>query len=103
MIKIRQIKFKKIKKILEKLPRVLGEHTFLTFLGLLFTALISGIFVFYQCGILAKPAILKNGEQVLEFDDELHQKILKEWQDRNEKFLNINLKQYPDPFLGLTK
>lgn len=102
MPKFRRIKFKNLKNILERLPRKLAERSFLTFLGLLLVALIFGAFIFYQYSILAEAVAEVSEEEIFQFDRSTYQKILDEWTKRNEKFLEINSKTYPNPFLKLT-
>ncbi len=101
--RLKQIKLKKIKKFFGKLPRILGEHAFLTFLGLLIIALILGGIIFYKYNILAekeKPEVL---EKPLTFEEKTYQEILKVWQEKEKKFEETDFKAYPDPFRGLTE
>lgn len=94
----RRIKLNKIKTFLKNLPKKLSENSFSTFLGLVILSLILGFFIFYQYGILAKIKIPEATEKPLQFKTKTYQTILNEWQKRNEKFLEIDLKEYPDPF-----
>lgn len=102
-MKIPQFKTKKIKDFFGKLPGILGEHQFIIALILIFFALILGGLSFYKFGVLAErkePQIL---EKPLHFNEKAFQEILKIWEDRQKKFEETNLKEYPDPFRGLTK
>jgi len=97
-MKIPKLKFKKITDPLRKLPRILGEHTFSTFLGLLLIALILGALIFYQYSFLVgktKPEIF---EKPLKFKEETYQEVLKIWQGREKEFKEIDLKECQDPF-----
>jgi len=97
-MKISLAKFDKIKKILKRLPRILGEQAFLTFLVLLFFSLIFGGLIFYKYLILAEkkePEIL---EKPLFFKENLYQKVLAEWEEREKNFEQAKLKEYPNPF-----
>ena len=92
------LKFKKIEVFLKKLPKILGEKAFLTYLGLLILALILGGFIFYQYNILAKKTEVQITEKLLRFEEEVYNKVLKIWQEKEEKFEGADLKKYPDPF-----
>jgi len=97
-MKIPKIKFNKIKIFFKKLPRILGENTFLTFLFLLFLSLILGGIVFYKYSILAEkeePQIIK---KPLQFEEKTYQKTLNEWEVRGRRFEETELKEYPDLF-----
>jgi len=97
-MKISRIKLKKFKEFLKRLPRTLGEKVFFLFLGLLLLALIFGGIIFYKYSILAKKAEPKITEKPLQFKEKTYQKVLKIWQEREKKFQETDLKQYPDPF-----
>jgi hypothetical protein len=98
MFKLKRIKLNKVKKILKKLPKTLGEKAFLTFLGFLLISLIFGAAIFYRYSILIKKEKPEITEKHLRFREKTYQTILKEWQERNKKFSEIDLKEYPDPF-----
>ena len=101
-MKIPKLKIKKIKEFLKRLPRILGERAFLTFLGLLLVALIFGGIIFYQYNILVKKAEVQITEEPLQFQEKIYQDVLKIWQERKEKFQETEFKEYPDPFRGRT-
>ena len=100
MIKIRKIKLTKIKNFFEKAPRALVQNPFLTFLALLFFALILGgiIFYFYIISIETPDKTDLEIETAFRLDNDTYQKILNEWQLRNGKFSEIDSKQYQDIF-----
>lgn len=103
MMKIPKLKIKKIIGSLKKLSRIFGEHAFLTFLGLLFFSLILNSFIFYEYSILAekeKPEVL---EKPLKFEEKTYQAILKTWQEKEERFKEVDLKEYQDPFREIKK
>lgn len=97
MLKLKKIKLKKVKKFFQSLPKVLTENILLTFLGLLIISLILGFIIFYQSNVLITASI-EIEEKPLEFNEETCQKVLKEWQERDKIFSEINLKEYPNPF-----
>lgn len=88
----------KLKKFLKRLPRILGENAFLTFLAVIFISLVSGALVFYKYSISveqSKPEVL---EEPLLFSEKDFQDVLKTWQDRQKKFEEADLKVYLSPF-----
>ena len=101
MVKIPRLKIKETRQFLKKLPRTLGEKSFLTFLGLLLIALIFSGFIFYKYSFLAEKGKLEVLEKPLEFNEKVYQDILKIWQEKEKKFEEANFKKYPDPFQGI--
>jgi len=97
-MKIPKIKFNKVKAIFKKFPRILGEHSFLTFLFLLFISLVLGGIIFYKYSILAEKAETQTIKKPLQFEEEIYQKILNEWGNRENKFKEAELKEYPELF-----
>jgi len=102
-MKISKLKFKKITDPLKKLPRIFGEHAFLTFLGLLLIALILGALIFYQYSFLVEKTKPKVVEKLLKFKEETYQEVLKAWQGREREFKEIDLKEYQNPFREIKK
>jgi len=102
-MKIPKLKFKKITDSFKKLPRILGERAFLTFLGLLLFSLILSSFIFYEYSILAEKVEPKVLEKPLKFEEKTYQAILKTWQEKEERFKEIDLKEYQDPFREIKK
>lgn len=101
MLRLKQIKLNKIKTFFQKLPRFLGERFFTSFLVLLLLALIFGGFIFYKYSVLIEQASqqdLLGEEKPLDFDERIFQEILKIWQERQKKFEEAQLREYPDPF-----
>jgi len=98
MLKFKKIEGKKIGGFLKKLPKVLGEKAFLTYLGLLVLALILGGFIFYQYNILAKKNEVQVTEKLLGFEKEVYDKVLKIWQEKEENFEGADFKEYPNLF-----
>jgi len=97
-MKTPKLKFKKIGYFFKKLPRIFGEHAFLTFLGLLVAALIWGGFIFYQYSILIERAGAGVPGQALKFNEKVYQEVLQIWQEKEKRFEKTNLKEYPDLF-----
>jgi len=93
---------KQITKI-KKFPWILAEHAFLTFLFFLFLVLILSGSIFYKYSILVEkkePEIL---EKTFQFEEKTYQGILKEWQEREEKFEKALEKEYLNPFQEIKK
>jgi hypothetical protein len=92
-------KFKRISRLFKRLPEALARNAFSTFLGLLLIALIFGAFVFWQYSILAKSSVeIGEEEKPLEFEKRIYQAVLREWQDRNERFSEAGTEEYLNPF-----
>jgi len=93
-----KIKTKKIKDLLKKLPRTLAEKILLTIFILLIFALITGCLIFYQYSFLAEkrePEVLKT---TLKFQEKTYENVLKIWQEKEKRFQETDLKEYPDLF-----
>lgn len=97
-MKFPKLKIKKIKEFLKRLPRILGERAFFVFLGLLLVALIFGGIIFYQYKISVKKTEVQIREEPLQFQEKTYQDILKIWQEREKKFEEADLKEYPNLF-----
>lgn len=102
-MKIPKLKFKKTTDPLKKLSRIFGEHAFLTFLGLLLFSLILSSFIFYEYSISAEKVEPKVLEKPLKFEEKTYQAILKTWQEKEERFKEVDLKEYHDPFREIKK
>jgi len=98
MLKIKKIKIKKIGSFLKKLPKILGEKAFLTFLGLLVLSLALGTLIFYKYNVLAKKTEPEITEKPLVFEEKTYENVLKSWQEREERFKEAEFKEYPNPF-----
>lgn len=97
-MKIPKFKTKEIKRFLGKLPRIVGEHQFITALILIFLALILGGFIFYQYSFLVEKKEIELREKPLYFQEKTFQEILKIWQEREKRLKETDLKEYPDLF-----
>ena len=97
-LKVKKIKLGKLKGFFNKLPRILAVYAFLVFVAMLLASLIIGALVFYQYSVLAEDRDSVEEEKVPEFNDEIFQQIVSKWQEREEKFLNVNLEEFSNPF-----
>ncbi len=102
-MKIPKLEVKEIKQSLKKLPRTLGERSFLTFLGFLLIALIFSGFFFYKYSFLAEKGKLEVLEKPLKFNEKVYQEVVKIWQEKEKKFEETNFKEYTDPFGEIKK
>lgn len=95
---MKKLDFRKLKDNLGKVPRAIAQHLFLASLILIFISLILGGFLFYQYSILAQKAEPEITIQLVQFKENLYQKVLEEWQEREKRFEAAPTKTYPDPF-----
>src|SRR4030042_3604534 len=101
-MKVKKIKFDKAKIPFGKLPRILGEKAFLTFLGLLVIFLIFGSFLFYKYILIVEKAKPENLDGLPQFNEGFFQEILQKFGERQKKFEETKTKNYPDPFMKTT-
>jgi hypothetical protein len=92
------IKVKKIKEWFAKLPLALAERSFLVSLILILLALALGGIFFYKYDVLANKNTPQPEAISLKFENGSYQRILAEWQTRQEKFEAADFRNYPDPF-----
>jgi len=98
MFKIKKKQLEKIKNFFKCLPRIIGEHAFLTSLMLFFIAAILGGLVFYKYSILVEQRKSEFSEDLLYFDEKNLKQVLKAWQDREIRFQSADSEQYSNPF-----
>jgi len=93
-----KINLNKIKNFLGKLPRNSAEHSFLTFLILLFLVLMFCGFLFYKYSMLAEKVTPEVSGKQLKLQEKNYREIIKIWEERQERSKAIESKIYPDPF-----
>jgi len=76
----------------------MGEKPLSTFFILLVSAVIFGGLIFYQYSFLAEKKEPQVIERPIQFKEELYQKILTEWEERQKKFDQVEQKEYRDLF-----
>jgi len=76
----------------------MGENPLFTFFFLLILALIFGGLIFYQYSFLVEKKESQIIERPIQFKEELYQKILEEWEERQEQFEKSDSKEYRDLF-----
>lgn len=93
------IETEKIKKI----PWILGFYAFPIILILILLDLILGEFLLYKYAILVKKEEPKIIGSTLKFEYNAYQKILEEWQTREQKFEESPTEKYSNPFATESK
>jgi hypothetical protein len=92
------IKIKNLGQFFKKIFWKMGEKRLSTFFILLILALIFGALIFYQYVFLAEKKEPQIIERPIQFKEELYQKILTEWEERQKKFDQVEQKEYRDLF-----
>ena len=87
-------KLQRLTEFLKKIFWKIGENPLSAFFILLVLALIFDGLIFYQYSFLAEKKEPQIIERPVQFKEELYQKILKEWERRQEKFEKSGLKEY---------
>lgn len=96
-----KIEISKIKIAFIKLLKVLANYTFLTFLVLLFLSLIFGTILWYKYKSLAQKEKLEVQIMPLQLKEDVFERVLKAWEERERRFKESEFKEYPSPFLPL--
>jgi hypothetical protein len=92
------IKIKDFANFFKKIFWKIGENPLPTFFILLVLALIFGGLIFYQYSFLAEKKEPQITERKIQFKEEIYQKILNEWEERQKKFDQAEQKEYRDLF-----
>lgn len=92
------IKIKRFRGFFQKIFWKIGENPFPFLCFLIFFALIFGGLIFYQYAFLAEKKEPQVIETPFQFKEEIYQKILKEWDKRQEEFKKSDSKEYRDLF-----
>ena len=95
---MKQKYFKKINACLSGFCHDLAVHAFLSFLVLVLIALLVGGLLFYQCSFSQLKSAPEVTGKIIQFKEGLYQKVLEEWQDREQSFEQADLKEYPNLF-----
>jgi len=100
MPKLKSIKSARSVKNLKNLPRFLAERSFLAFLISFIIISFLGSLVFYYFYIFSAEfqSETLGKEELLKLDMISQQKVLEEWQRRNDNFQAVDSKIYPNPF-----
>lgn len=88
----------KLRAACSRFLRGFAGRPLLTLILLFFLVLISGAFVFYRYEVLVRLAQPETTGQTIQFEKDLYQQIIKEWQSRDERFEAASVKNYLNPF-----
>lgn len=96
------------KKILEKTKKgfagakrilwVIGKHAFITVLVLILLDVILGGLVFYKYMYLAQKKEIGVNNIPFQFKENVYQKVLDQWKERDQKFQEYIQEDYTSPF-----
>lgn len=89
---------KKIKKKLKRLPLILAQKAFFTFLGFVLVIFIMVGIIFYYFGIYSPSQVEKESKPSMGFNQAIYENILQTIKERNENFLKTKDKEYPNLF-----
>jgi len=91
-------KIKRLAEFLKKIFWKIGKNPLPAFFILLILALIFGGLIFHQYSFLAEKKEPQIIEKPLQFKEDLYQKILTQWEERQKKFEEAEFKEYRDLF-----
>lgn len=94
-IKTFHIKTDKIKKM----PWVLGLNAFWIIIFLIFIEIAVGEFLFYKYVFLVETNESKVVDYNLKFKNNIYQKVLEKWEEKNQRFEDYQIEQYSNPFI----
>lgn len=97
---MKKIKIEKLNKDFKTILRIIGKHAFLTSLVLIFFALVTGFFIFYKYSILAEKEETEFEQSLLWLEEEALLEILEVAAERQVRFKEAELKEFPDFFQG---
>ncbi len=102
--KLKQLKLFSIRlDKLRKIPWILGLSAFWIILLAVFVELIIGGLLFYKYAILVINDEQKTIDYNLKFKTGIYQKVLEEWQKRDQEFMQYQTEQYINPFIITNK
>src|SRR4030042_6112645 len=97
-----KIKTQKTIIFFKKIPRIIGEHFFLSFVFAALLASIIGAFIFYRFIFLTKNAALNILERPVFFNVDVYKKVLEEMRNREKIIKELDSKQYSNPFAPIS-
>ena len=99
-MKFPKIKFKKIKNFLRKIPLILAERAFHTFLILFCFSLLVGFLIYLRCNsLIEKTEKIQITEKEFRFQEEIYQNVIKFWEEKEKRFKETDFKEYENPFV----
>lgn len=82
----------------KKILWAIGKRAFLGVLVLILLDMLLGVMLFYKYVYLAENKVAQINGESLQFNDGVYQKVLNQWQARDEKLNESLQKNYPNPF-----
>lgn len=94
-----KISFKKIKENFFRAPKKIAENSFLVTVLLIVLAVASGGAAFYKYSGALSDNNIEVATSSIKFKEETYQKILTQWQEREDRFKAADSKVYSDLFV----
>ena len=88
------------KEKFKAIPRSIAQHSFVAFFVFFLISLMIGFFVYYAYFFLVNKMDLEATRKPIQFEDVIFQNILNQWQEREKRFKDADIKIYPNLFLG---
>lgn len=99
MPRFKKINLKKIISFLKRLPRILAKRAFPAFLILFSLSLIFSGLVYWRQNTLVKKTQPETVGMQLKFRSKTYQGILTIWQEKEDRFKQVDSKVYPNLFV----
>jgi len=88
----------KLRVVCSRFLRGLAGKPLITMIFLFLIVLATGAFVFYRYEILVRLAEPKTAGQIIQFEKDIYQQIMKEWQEREGIAAVAGVQNYINPF-----
>jgi hypothetical protein len=93
-----KIKTSRAKRFFSKIAEETNRHFIVSVFMLFLIAAFIGTILFYKYVFLAEKKGEKNVSSFLSIKQEVYQGVLEFWQEQEQRFKNIDSKEYIDPF-----
>ena len=91
-------KINTIKEFFKELPPKMAEHSFLSFLALLFVSLIIGGIVLYKYDIMSRKKEIKIEGKLIKLHKKRMENVLESIERREKNFQEVDFKMWQNPF-----
>ena len=91
-------KINTIKEFFKELPPKMAEHSFLSFLALLFVSLIIGGIVLYKYDITSRKKEIKIEGRLIKLHKKKMENVLESIEQREKNFQEVDFKMWQNPF-----
>jgi len=91
-------KINTIKEFFKELPPKMAEHSFLSFLALLFVSLIIGGIVLYKYDITSRKKEIKIEGKLIKLHKKRMENVLESIEQREKNFQEVDFKMWQNPF-----